>query len=134
MTAALDLIFVYGTLMRRFDHPMSKLLSRSAEFLGEGRCPGRLYMIAHYPGLLRAAAPGDVVSGELYRMHDPAALLAELDEYESCGPNFDPPTLYLRETLPVTLADGSVHEAWTYIYNRPVEEAKRIASGRFLEK
>jgi gamma-glutamylcyclotransferase (GGCT)/AIG2-like uncharacterized protein YtfP len=134
MSAALDLIFVYGTLSRRFDHPMSKLLSRSAEFLGEGRCPGRLYLVAHYPGLLRAASPDDVVFGELYRMRDPAALLAELDEYESCGPIFDPPTLYLRETLPVTLADGSVMEAWTYIYNRPVEEAKRIASGRFLKQ
>jgi gamma-glutamylcyclotransferase (GGCT)/AIG2-like uncharacterized protein YtfP len=134
MTAALDLIFVYGTLMRRFDHPMSKLLSRSAEFLGEGRCPGQLYLIAHYPGLLRAGEPGDVVFGELYRMHDSAALLAELDEYESCGPNFDPPTLYLRETLPVTLADGSVMEAWTYIYNRAVDGKKRIASGKFLDQ
>jgi gamma-glutamylcyclotransferase (GGCT)/AIG2-like uncharacterized protein YtfP len=33
----------------------------------------------------------------------------------------------------VTLADGTVMEAWTYIYNRPVDEQKRIASGRFLE-
>jgi gamma-glutamylcyclotransferase (GGCT)/AIG2-like uncharacterized protein YtfP len=40
--------------------------------------------------------------------------------------------LYLRELLPVTLGDGSVGQAWTYIYNRPVDEAKRIASGRFL--
>jgi hypothetical protein len=29
-----NLLFVYGTLMRGFDHPMAKLLSRSAEFLG----------------------------------------------------------------------------------------------------
>eukprot|EP01035_Chromulina_nebulosa_P040449 gene40449-54703_t len=112
---------------------MSRLLSRSADFLGDGRGPGRLYMIAHYPGLLRPAAPDDVVFGELHRMRDPDALLAELDEYESCGPNFDPPTLYLRETLPVTLADGRVMEAWTYIYNRQVSESKRIASGKFLD-
>jgi gamma-glutamylcyclotransferase (GGCT)/AIG2-like uncharacterized protein YtfP len=130
----MDRIFVYGTLMRRFDHPMSKLLSRSAEFLGEGRCPGRLYLIAHYPGMLHAAAAGDVVHGELYRMRDPGALLSELDEYESCGPNFDPPTLYLRERLPVTLSSGAVHDSWTYIYNRPVAESKRIASGRFIEE
>jgi gamma-glutamylcyclotransferase (GGCT)/AIG2-like uncharacterized protein YtfP len=134
MQAGLDLIFVYGTLMRGFDHPMSKLLSRSADFLGEGRCPGRLYMIAHYPGLLRAAAPGDVVSGELYRMREPATLLVTLDDYEGIGPGNAAPAPYLRETLPVTLADSSVHEAWTYIYNRPVDEAKRIASGQFLEK
>ena len=132
--SVLDRVFVYGTLMRGFDHPMSKLLAASADFLGAASCPGRLYMIAHYPGLLRATAPGDVVSGELFRMREPAGLLVTLDDYESIGPGYEPPTLYLREALPVTLADGSVHEAWTYIYNRPVDEAKRIVSGRFLEK
>ena len=47
-----DLLFVYGTLMRGFDHPMAKLLSRSAEFCGEARCQGRLYLVKHYPGLV----------------------------------------------------------------------------------
>ena len=37
-----DHLFVYGTLMRGFDHPMAKLLSRSADFIGEARCRGRL--------------------------------------------------------------------------------------------
>ena len=32
-----DRLFVYGTLMRGFDHPMAQLLSRSAEFIGEAR-------------------------------------------------------------------------------------------------
>ncbi len=35
--------------------------------------------------------------------------------------------------LKVTLADGSVSEAWTYLYNWPVTELPRIASGKFLE-
>jgi len=47
-----DLLFVYGTLMRGFDHPMAQLLSRSADFIGEGRCQGRLYLVKHYPGLV----------------------------------------------------------------------------------
>jgi hypothetical protein len=34
--------------------------------------------------------------------------------------------------LPVTLADGTVYETWTYVYNWPVDETRRIASGRFL--
>jgi gamma-glutamylcyclotransferase (GGCT)/AIG2-like uncharacterized protein YtfP len=38
----------------------------------------------------------------------------------------------LRRTLPVTLADGTESEAWTYIYNWPVEALARIESGRFL--
>lgn len=133
MGAARDLIFVYGTLMRGFDHPMSKLLSAGADFLGAATCPGRLYLVAHYPGLLRPSQSGDVVHGELYRMHRADELLATLDDYESCGPGYAIPTLYLRERVDVTLADGSVMEAWTYIYNRPVTEQSRIASGRFLE-
>jgi gamma-glutamylcyclotransferase (GGCT)/AIG2-like uncharacterized protein YtfP len=63
-----DLLFVYGTLMRGFDHPMAKLLSRSADFVGQAQCRGRLYRIKHYPGLLLSDDPADVVFGELYRL------------------------------------------------------------------
>jgi gamma-glutamylcyclotransferase (GGCT)/AIG2-like uncharacterized protein YtfP len=128
----LDRVFVYGTLMRGFDHPMSKLLSSGADFLGEASCRGRLYMVAHYPGLLHSDDANDIVFGELFRLRDIEGLMAALDDYESVGPGYEPPTLYLRETIPVTLADGSVSEAWTYIYNKPVIAEKRIASGRFL--
>ena len=129
----LDRVFVYGTLMSGFDHPMSKLLAAGADFLGQATCRGRLYMVAHYPGLLHSENAADVVHGELYRLRDIAELMAALDDYESVGPGYEEPTLYLRETIPVTLANGSVHEAWTYIYNRPVDETKLIASGKFLE-
>lgn len=127
-----DCIFVYGTLMRGFDHPMSKLLASGSDYLGGASCHGRLYMIAHYPGLLHAATQSDIVHGDLFRMRDPDKLLAVLDEYEGIGPDEEQPTLYLRELLPVTLGDGSITQAWTYIYNRPVIETKRISSGRFL--
>ena len=52
-----DHLFVYGTLMRGFDHPMARLLSRSADFIGEARCQGRLYRIKHYPGLVLSGDP-----------------------------------------------------------------------------
>jgi len=64
-----DRLFVYGTLMRGFDHPMARLLSRNADFLGEARCRGRLYRMEHhrikyYPGLVLSDDPADVVFGE----------------------------------------------------------------------
>src|SRR5206468_4206353 len=127
-----DLLFVYGTLMRGFDHPMAKLLSRNAAFCGEARCQGRLYLVKHYPGLVLSSDAGDIVFGELFALHTPEASFAILDEYEGCGPNVAQPQ-YLRQVLPVTREDGSVAEAWTYVYNRPVAQLKRIASGRFLE-
>ena len=91
-----DLLFVYGTLMRGFDHPMAQLLSRGAEFIGEARCPGRLYLVKHYPGLVLSDEPADVVFGELYRMRQPAELLREFDIYEACGEGFAEPTEYVR--------------------------------------
>ena len=129
-----DLLFVYGTLMRGFDNPMAQLLSRSADFLGAARCCGRLYLVKHYPGLVLSHDAGDVVFGELFRLRRPAELLREFDMYEACGEGFAEPTEYLRQMLSVTGDDGAVHEAWTYVYNWPVDGLPRIASGRFLEK
>jgi gamma-glutamylcyclotransferase (GGCT)/AIG2-like uncharacterized protein YtfP len=126
----LDRLFVYGTLMRGFDHPMAKLLSRSAEFIGEARCQGRLYLVKHYPGLVLSDEPGDVVFGELFRLHTPEPSLITFDDYEGCGPGVASPQ-YLREVLPVTLDDGTVSEAWTYVYNRPVVKLKRTHRGGF---
>jgi gamma-glutamylcyclotransferase (GGCT)/AIG2-like uncharacterized protein YtfP len=126
-----DHLFVYGTLMRGFDHPMARLLSANAEFLGEASCRGRLYRVKHYPGLVLSDDIADIVFGELYRLHEPAALLREFDMYEACGEGFTEPTEYLRQMLPVTRGDGSAGEAWTYIYNWPVVDLPRIESGRF---
>ena len=128
-----DYLFVYGTLMRGFDHPMAKLLSRSAEFIGEARCRGRLYLVKHYPGLVLSDDPADMVFGELYRLRTPETSFATLDEYEGCGPGVASPQ-YIRQVLAVTREDGTASEAWTYVYNRPVAKLKRITSGRFLER
>jgi gamma-glutamylcyclotransferase (GGCT)/AIG2-like uncharacterized protein YtfP len=128
-----DRLFVYGTLMRGFDHPMARLLSANATFIGEATCRGRLYLVKHYPGLVLSNDPTDIVLGELYRLHEPDALLREFDMYEACGEGFAAPTEYVRQLLPVTLGDGGAGEAWTYLYNWPVTNLPRIASGRFLE-
>jgi gamma-glutamylcyclotransferase (GGCT)/AIG2-like uncharacterized protein YtfP len=128
-----DRLFVYGTLMRGFDHPMAQLLSRSADYLGTATCRGRLYLIKHYPGLVLSDDPADIVHGELYRLRDRDALLGEFDMYEACGEGFPEPTEYLRRMLPLMLEDGTVGEAWTYVYNWPVIDLPHIASGKFLE-
>jgi gamma-glutamylcyclotransferase (GGCT)/AIG2-like uncharacterized protein YtfP len=129
-----NLLFVYGTLMRGFDHPMAQLLSRNADFVGEARCGGRLYLIKHYPGLVLSDAPDEMVFGELYRLPRPDELLREFDMYEACGEGFVAPTEYIRQMLPVMSGDGAAVEAWTYVYNWPVAHLPRIASGRFMEK
>jgi gamma-glutamylcyclotransferase (GGCT)/AIG2-like uncharacterized protein YtfP len=128
-----DRLFVYGTLMRGFDHPMARLLSSNADFLGDARCRGRLYLVKHYPGLVLSDDPAEIVFGELYRLRAPNELLREFDMNEACGEGFAEPTQYVRQMLPVTLNDQT-EQAWTYLYNWPVAHLPRIASGRFLER
>ena len=128
-----DRLFVYGTLMRGYVHPMARLLSANADFLGEAHCRGRLYMVKHYPGLVLSEAASEMVHGELYRLREADALLREFDMYEACGEGFPEPTQYVRQMLSVTLADGSASEAWTYVYNWPVAKLTLIESGRFLQ-
>src|SRR3984893_6222897 len=127
-------LFVYGTLMRGFDHPMARLLSANADFLGPATCRGRLYLVKHYPGLVLSDDPAALVFGELYRLRQRDAMLREFDMYEACGEGFAQPTEYLRQMLQVALDDGAVSEVWTYLYNWPVTNLPRIASGRFLDK
>ena len=134
MSVTSDRLFVYGTLMRGYVHPMAKMLSANADFLGEASCRGRLYMVKHYPGLVLSDDTSEIVHGELYRLREVDAMLREFDMYEACGEGFPEPTQYLRQMFSATLADGSVGEAWTYVYNWPVADLKRIESGRFLQK
>jgi gamma-glutamylcyclotransferase (GGCT)/AIG2-like uncharacterized protein YtfP len=129
-----DRLFVYGTLMRGFEHPMAQLLSRGADFLGEARCQGRLYLVKHYPGLVLSDDPDDIVFGELFRLRRPDELLREFDMYEACGEGFREPTEYVRKILNLTTADGAANTAWTYLYNWPVTGLPRVASGRFMER
>jgi gamma-glutamylcyclotransferase (GGCT)/AIG2-like uncharacterized protein YtfP len=128
-----DHLFVYGTLMRGFDHPMAKRLSGAADFIGEACCRGRLYLVKHYPGLVLSDDTNDVVFGELFFLRHAEEILREFDMYEACGEGFAQPTEYVRQVLKVMLAGGQAREAWTYLYNWPVDRLPRIASGRFLE-
>ncbi len=97
-----DLLFVYGTLMRGYAHPMARLLSANADFLGEASCRGRLYQVKHYPGLLLSDDAADVVFGELYRLRAVEDLLREFDMYEACGEGFPEPD-------PICAADAFRH-------------------------
>jgi gamma-glutamylcyclotransferase (GGCT)/AIG2-like uncharacterized protein YtfP len=126
-----DLLFVYGTLMKTSGHPMAVELQRHGRLVGEAVFTGRLYRVEDYPGAVASTNPGDRVYGELYELRDNKRVLAVLDRYEGCSADFAKPTEYVRRL-------GSVHvgetpfKAWIYLYNCPVRDGQRIASGRFV--
>ncbi len=125
------LIFVYGTLMRGYDHPMARHLADNAHWQGRATCRGRLYMVSTYPGLLLSLDPTDIVHGDLYALRDDGRLLAALDAYEGCGPDDPQPHPYVRAQIDVTTAKGASMKAWTYVYQAPVTGLPRIVSGNF---
>jgi gamma-glutamylcyclotransferase (GGCT)/AIG2-like uncharacterized protein YtfP len=112
---------------------MTRFLTGNAEFIGGGVSRGRLYRIAHYPGLVASINPKDEVVGDVFRLRDPARMLKRLDIHEGCGPAAVRPTEYVREIVTVRLATGGDVEAWTYVYNWPVEPSSFIRSGDFLK-
>ena len=73
-----DRLFVYGTLMRGFDHPMAQLLSRSADFLGEATLPRPALSHQALSGAGAVGRSADIVFGELYRLRERDALLARV--------------------------------------------------------
>lgn len=133
MAAPGELLFVYGTLREDAAHPMAAVLRRHASLIGTASFRGRLFDLGDYPGAIHSQDASARVSGELYRIepgHE-AALFAELDRYEDC--NRDDPSAgeYVRVRAQVGPESGDPVEAWIYLYNRPTEYLRRIASGDF---
>jgi gamma-glutamylcyclotransferase (GGCT)/AIG2-like uncharacterized protein YtfP len=125
-----DFLFVFGTLLSGYDHPMAQRLHAEAKLVGPASCQGRLYLVAHYPGIVPSDDAQDRVAGELYRVSD-NALMRALDDYEGCGANDAQPYEFARRLHRVT-PGGREIEAWVYFYDRPVDGFPRIASGDFL--
>jgi gamma-glutamylcyclotransferase (GGCT)/AIG2-like uncharacterized protein YtfP len=117
------LLFVYGTLQSSFQNSWAKLLRDSADLLGQARVRGRLYQVAHYPGLKMPDRPDQWVEGELYRLRNPAKILMELDRWE--GPQYE------RVFTTAHFMNAAPRACWVYLYLARVDPALRILSGRF---
>ena len=127
------LLFVYGTLMKGFREDWQGKVG--ADFVGRGTIRASLYDLGDYPGArLFSVAPGERVSGELYRLRDSTLALRTLDKYEEFFPLKPKKSLFIRKRVSVTLEDGRRKRAWVYIYNRAVARAKLIASGSYGDR
>ena len=128
-----DRIFVYGTL-RKAARPdvHDRFLGKRAELLGRGTAPGRLWRVSWYPALTQSAADERVV-GEVYRLSEPAEMIAELDNFEVCDLENPERSEYTREIVTVALEDGSKRTAWCYFFLGSTEGLSHIKSGDFTE-
>ena len=127
-----SLLFVYGTLMKGFHEEWQR--EAGAEFVTRGTIKANLYDLGDYPGARQFIADrGGRVSGELYRLRDSASALRMLDQYEEFFPRAPRRSLFIRKPVSVTLEDGRKKQAWAYLYNRPVAQARPIPRGRYGE-
>jgi gamma-glutamylcyclotransferase (GGCT)/AIG2-like uncharacterized protein YtfP len=117
--------------MTPLNSPGRRRIDSSLTFKGRGSISAVLFDLGTYPGAI--PAENARVRGELYEMHDPAAVLQALDEYEGYSPAQPDTSVYARRIAPVTLADGSVVDAWAYFYDAPLGPASRIESGDYLQ-
>ena len=118
MSAAPELLFAYGMLMR--GQPLHHLIEGRAQFLAAGSIGGRLVDLGGYPGALPDMA--GTIRGEVYRLQS-ADLLGPLDSAE--GSEFP------RRLTPVLLDDGREVSAWTYWFHGSVNGAVPIPDGDY---
>jgi gamma-glutamylcyclotransferase (GGCT)/AIG2-like uncharacterized protein YtfP len=107
---ACNKLFVYGTLRRGMPNKFARFLSRNSAFLGSAHVHGRLYQRPGYPGLKLAPA-GRRVTGEVFRLRRPEAILRVLDRYE--GHEFR------RVETAAVMRNGRGLSVWIYAYVPP---------------
>ena len=131
-TAALEFLFVYGTLRKPIASDMHPMLAGGCAYYAEGIMQGTLYEVSGYPGAIQSNCANDKVFGELYKMLDRDRVLARLDEYEECSGRFPKPHEYIREQVSIELCAGGSVVAWVYLYNYDVSKLQQIQSGDYL--
>ena len=127
-----DHVFFYGTLMSPFNRPGRQRISSKLIFKGRGFIQAALFDLGIYPAAIPAEDDSQVW-GEVYATMELAAVLAALDEIEGHRPNEPERSLYTRVLTNATLDDGHFEKAWTYFYNAPLGQARRITSGDYLD-
>lgn len=138
-------LFLYGTLISYFQHPLYKKIQEEGIFLGSGFVRGKLYDVGMYP----AAIPNkhSFVFGEVYKI--PEILFFDLDDYEDFNPHYLERSIFKRKQTKVYLIDNILQnntknfferknelsriDCWIYWYNKTVKGLKEISSGNYLE-
>ena len=122
-------LFVYGTLRRACSHPMARFLERNSQFIAPAKVRALLLDLGPFPGIVENA--NHWTHGEIVELSDIERILPELDQYEGCGRDPEPPLLYERRAIRAILEDEREMEAWAYFYTGPVENYRPIKEGRY---
>jgi len=123
ITALVDRLFVYGTLRLGCANEQARALAEGTRFLGHARIPGRLFRVAHYPGLIAPAFKNEWVTGDVFEGVS-TEMFQRLDDYEGSE--------YARQLAEVTLENGGRIAAYLYLYLPATDGLELISSGDWL--
>jgi gamma-glutamylcyclotransferase (GGCT)/AIG2-like uncharacterized protein YtfP len=124
-------VFAYGTLMtgESNHHVIQPFLVTVEPAILDGMV--MLLAAPHYPGIV----PGDgTVSGQLITVERPAEAIQGLDDLELYFGPGHPENEYERESLKVRLSDGSITEAWVYVFLRSTPMMPTIVGGNWRSR
>ncbi len=103
------------------DDPFEYLLATSAIRLGIAFLPGRLYRLEEGTGIKSPLDDSDWIVGRLYRLAGASGAETTLALLED-----PPPFAFERCAQDAVLLDGTVRQAWVYVYQGSVEELARL--------
>lgn len=126
----LEYLFVYGTLRRAQNGSLHPDL-KQAVFFSDAHVDGKLFLIAHYPGIVLGDDSYHTVRGEIYHLPNPEQQLQKLDDYEECSPQFPLPHEYQRTTCIATLLNGSSIKTWIYTFQYATDQLTHLSNGDF---
>ena len=124
MSQGSEYLFVYGTLLRQSQSPVSSMLSKHSSFIEKGTVRGKLYDIGEYPGIVVNDDSKKEVMGEVFKLNNSASLLKKLDSYEGKE--------YKRVKAHVYLDNGDHLTAWIYNFTHPTDDYICIKSGDYM--
>ncbi len=126
------LLFVYGTLLPRFGHPLGLDLEKQAERRGRAEVSGKLFDQGEYPVAVPSEVPGERIFGELFDLSAEHRLWRSLDEYEDFKPHDVADSLFERCQAIAWDRNGRRVDTQVYWYRAAVDRFAPIAGGDYL--
>ncbi len=129
-----EYLFVYGSLRSSGQVPaqIAPIVNRFRR-LGAAQVNGLLYDFGQYCGAVLDDGANSVIHGELVELPAGGDKLDTLDRYEEIDPSNISGGLFARQRATVILADGSIHNAWMYVYNKPPGDAPLVEGGDYQQ-
>ena len=129
-----EYLFVYGTLQPgQAPEEIAAVVSK-LQPVGTGSINGVLYDLGDFPAAVLDPSSRHTIHGKVFKLSKDPKVLKRLDEYEEFDPGASEKSLFIRVPCKVKMIDGRALNSWVYVYNRKLDSARVLKSGRFEKK